>query len=79
MSLAHPVTHDEIIALRYFEGAVALRYRALLNRALDELEERRKMDGSVVAAARDYVHGNGAIGTLIDALDEHVGPEGAPR
>lgn len=39
-----PLTADEIAALRAFEGALMFRYRALLNRALDELVERRMKD-----------------------------------
>lgn len=39
-----PLTPDEIAALRAFPGVLAFRYRALLDRALDELEMRRLMD-----------------------------------
>lgn len=42
--MTHPVTTEEIAALRTFEGALAFRYRALLHRALDELQERRMKD-----------------------------------
>lgn len=47
-----PVTNEEIAALRTFEGALAFRYRALLNRALDELQERRLPQHPVCACSR---------------------------